>query len=446
VGAVRLHLADFTPPSTLRVYHDASQSEYRVQLEPGFGCLLQPRSLPEAALTLVNGPNDARIPVLGPADLLLTLDEQEIQMGLEPVLAWLRHLTLRTQDLDDALMRHRRPVVVQRLADLAAEAGNSSLGRQLDAASRRVSAHIVPPSRTGVGTRILVPPALTVQSPASASPWMDSQRMRLARQSDEVAAAFKEVDIPTFTAEVIAAHALNAKAYDAYHSTTMEGYRITPEVVDAIVAGNALPDGPTNAKDLEAAMNVQGYSHAFDRVLALASAHMSITREVVLDLHESLYRPSVEAGLMRPEDLRKWRTGPVGLAGFQHVPPNHLKLPDLMRGLEEFAVREDLTPMQRALLVHLEFVTIHPFSDGNGRIGRLLMNMALIETGHPWVTVLSDARTPFFKTIEAAQVRDETNPFIRFLKHEILGATRDLESNEKSARSRRRRGGRSSNA
>jgi Fic family protein len=268
--------------------------------------------------------------------------------------------------------------------------------------------------------------------------------MRLARQSDEVTAAFDGIDVSTFPPEVIEAHALDAKAYDAYHSTTMEGYRITPEVVDAIVAGNALPDGPTNAKDLEAAMNVQGYSHAFDLVLSLAAVRTPITRDVVLDLHESLYRPSVEAGLMKPADLRKWREGPVGLAGFQYVPPNHLKLPDLMRGLEEFAVREDLTPMQRALLVHLEFVTIHPFSDGNGRIGRLLMNMALIEAGHPWVTVLADARTPFFKTIEAAQVNDETNPFIRFLEHEILGAVTALQSSQKSARSRRRRGGRSS--
>ena len=252
-------------------------------------------------------------------------------------------------------------------------------------------------------------------------------------------AAFERTALPTFPTETLTAHALRAKAYDAYHSTTMEGYRITPETVDAIVAGDAHRDRPLTAQDLEASMNVQGYSHAFDLVLDLVAKRTPISSEVVLDIHEALYRPSVEAGLMKPGDLRKWRSGPIGLAGFQHVPPNHLKLSDLMRGLDEFAARQELTSMQRALLVHLEFVTIHPFFDGNGRIGRLLMNMALLSAGHPWVTVLADARAPFFRSIEAAQVRDETSGFISFLKHEIVTATNKLLLSERSMRTRSRR-------
>ena len=413
--------------------------QYRIMLEPGFGCWLQPRSLPKSALTTVHGPAGANIPVLAPSDLLLTLDEQEIRLGLEPILAWLRHLVITTKSLNDAITRHPRPVVIQRLADLAAEAGNASLARQFDAAARRVSAHVAPPARTGVGTRIVVPSILGAAPPAAASPWIDSQRMRLARQGDEVLAAFERTTLPTFPAEILTAHALRAKAYDAYHSTTMEGYRITPETVDAIVAGDAHRDGPLTAQDLEASMNVQGYSHAFDLVLDLVAKRTPMSSEVVLDIHEALYRPSVEAGFMKPGDLRKWRSGPIGLAGFQHVPPNHLKLSDLMRGLDEFVARHELTSMQRALLVHLEFVTIHPFFDGNGRIGRLLMNMALLSAGHPWVTVLADARAPFFRSIEAAQVRDETSGFISFLEHEIVTATNELVLSERSMRTRSRR-------
>lgn len=57
---------------------------------------------------------------------------------------------------------------------------------------------------------------------------------------------------------------------------------------------------------------------------------------------------------------------------------------DRVLGLEEFAARPDVDPVARALLVHLEFVTVHPFIDGNGRLGRLLMNYELIANGLPW--------------------------------------------------------------
>lgn len=61
-----------------------------------------------------SGPGRSRVPVLRPADLLLTLDEPEILLGVEQVVAWLRSLMLRTPDIDRALRSHRRPVVVQR--------------------------------------------------------------------------------------------------------------------------------------------------------------------------------------------------------------------------------------------------------------------------------------------------------------------------------------------
>jgi hypothetical protein len=67
------------------------------------------------------------------------------------------------------------------------------------------------------------------------------------------------------------------------------------------------------------------------------------------------------------------------------VPSNPKKIRDLIGGLERFAIRKDLSPIARALLVHLEFVTIHPFMDGNGRLGRLLMNQVLLGAGLPWV-------------------------------------------------------------
>jgi hypothetical protein len=435
---VNLHLGNFTPPEHLRVYHDSSKSQYKIVLEPGFDCQLQPRDLAEEGVVAVGGPGRSSVPVLRPAELLLTLDEPEILLGVEQVVAWLRNLTLRTPDIDRVLRDNRRPVVTQRLADIAMQAGNAGLAKQLDAAARRVSSTSAQPARTGVGTRIQVPQVFGARRVGTAKPWLDEQLMRLDRQLGDVARIVGDPRHTRVPESRLLAHARGAKVFDAYHSTTMEGYRIAPEVVESIVRGEASGGGPRDEQSLAAALAVQGYSRAFDLVLERARRRTPITQSLILDLHEALHRPAVDAGIVEASDLRVWRTIRVGLKGWQHVPPNHVKLPDLMDEFEAFASRTDITDIQRALLVQLEFVTIHPFFDGNGRLGRLLTNHALLSAGWPWITVPSDERLPFFRAMEEAQVSGGTDRFISFLWRHIKQANADIAN----AARRRRRGSR----
>ena len=440
--AVRLHLEDFSLPTVLAVQHAANQSEYALSLAAEFQLRLRPGHTPHERIVYLDVPGSDRVPVLAPAALLLTLDEPEVTRGIEAVTAWLRHLVVRQPELDAALEDQPRPVVLQRLADIAGAAGNPGLARQLDAAVRRVSATRATPARTGVGDRIMVPPAVLALPRGTGTAWGDEQRMRLERQTGDIAVALAPylADLPRFTARTLLANAQASKAYDAYHSTTMEGYRISKEMSDAIIAGAPLAGGPQDEETLRAAMAVQGYSHAFDLVLQHARGVEPITRGMILDLYEALFRPSVDAGRVEAYMLRGWRTSGVGLAGYRHVPPNPRKLHDLLTGLERYAADAAGDSVEssavRALVLHLEFVTIHPFLDGNGRLGRLLMNLELLRAGLPWVTVRADERIPFFKAIERAQVDGDVQPFAAFLGHLIRSATTEL-ANRPRARARR---------
>src|ERR1700733_15917475 len=91
LGAIKLHLEDFAPPEELLAHHTANQSEYALPLEPGFIMRLRPRAVPTVRLNLVDAPRGVKIPVLSTADIVSTLDEREINAGIEPVSAWLRH-------------------------------------------------------------------------------------------------------------------------------------------------------------------------------------------------------------------------------------------------------------------------------------------------------------------------------------------------------------------
>lgn len=440
LGAIKLHLEDFSPPEELLAHQSANQSEYALPLEPGFIVRLRPRAVATERLNFINAPGGARIPVLSAADLLATLDERELTAGIESVSAWLRHLVILTPELESASTDNPRAATLQRLADLAAALNNGPLARQLNAAARRVSARINSPSRTGIGTRIQVPPVLQHAPRGSGSPWLDEQTMRLARQETEIhtVVGTRAKALSTFPWRTLRAGAEQVKAYDAYHSTTMEGYRISREISDAIVRGDPLPDGPQDRETLQAAMAIQGYSVAFNEVLARAQKKAPVNTDLILDLYEALFRPSVDAGIIDSAALRGWRNSSVGLRGWRYIPPNPKKIPDLIGGLERFDARKDMSPIARALLVHLEFVTIHPFMDGNGRLGRLLMNHVLLSAGLPWVTIRSDERVPFFKAIERAQVDSDAVPFIRFAWHAVQQSAADLLDKQRGSKPARR--------
>src|SRR5258705_1901673 len=81
-----------------------------------------------------------------------------------------------------------------------------------------------------------------------------------------------------------------------------------------------------------------------------------------------------------------------------------------------------LTAVQRAALMHWGFETIHPFPDGNGRVGRLLLNLVLGAEGIPWVTIRAEERDAYFRALEQGQVDGDILPWGRFLAERVRRA------------------------
>ena len=71
-------------------------------------------------------------------------------------------------------------------------------------------------------------------------------------------------------------------------------------------------------------------------------------------------------------------------------------------------------PVELAAVVHLKFVTVHPFSDGNGRVARLLMNFVLHRRGYPMLDIPYAGRNSYYGALERAQVRREDSIFIQW--------------------------------
>ncbi len=207
---------------------------------------------------------------------------------------------------------------------------------------------------------------------------------------------------------------------DAYHSLSIEGYRVTPELIERVRSGAWNPAAHEQDREQRNAMAARGYWQAFQAV------QKSIVRTlkgenpglVAEEDHRAWYRemfaPSVTAGLLKPADLAGYRNAQVYIRQSMHVPLSREALRDAMPAFFDLLRAED-DPAVRVVLGHFVFVYIHPYMDGNGRMGRFLMNLMMASGGYPWTVIPISERKTYMETLEKASVKEDLGPFADFL-------------------------------
>ena len=129
--------------------------------------------------------------------------------------------------------------------------------------------------------------------------------------------------------------------------------------------------------------------------------------------YRNLFAPGVTAGIIRPSDLAGYRNGPVYIRQSMHVPPPKEGVRDLMPAFFNL-LRNEEHPAVRIVLGHFIFVYIHPYFDGNGRMGRFLMNVMMASGGYPWTVITVDKRDEYMNALEQASVNRDIVPFATF--------------------------------
>jgi len=207
---------------------------------------------------------------------------------------------------------------------------------------------------------------------------------------------------------------------DAYHSLSIEGYRVSAELIERVRNQSWNPDNNAEDREQRNALAARGYYLAYQVV------RDSVTRVlkgenpgiVVDETHRTWYRelfsPGVTAGILQPADLAGYRTDQVYIRRSMHTPPGRDAVRDLMPALFDL-IKEEPNPAVRIVLGHFMFVYIHPYMDGNGRIGRFLMNVILAAGGYPWTVIPVEERNAYMAALEAASVSNDIGPFTDFL-------------------------------
>jgi fido (protein-threonine AMPylation protein) len=214
---------------------------------------------------------------------------------------------------------------------------------------------------------------------------------------------------------------------DAYHSLSIEGYKVTPELIEMVTSGNWNPAGNLTHKEQVDALAARGYFETFEEVKESIKKIFEGKNpgKVADDDHGNWYRamfaPCVTAGLIRTADLAGYRNGQVFISNSNHVPMSREGVRDAMPALFEL-LQEEKEPAVRAVLGHFIFVFIHPYMDGNGRISRFLMNVMLASGGFPWTIIPVEKRDEYMAALEKASVDKNINDFAKFVG-DLVSAT-----------------------
>jgi Fic family protein len=192
-----------------------------------------------------------------------------------------------------------------------------------------------------------------------------------------------------------------------HHSTAIEGNTLTQSETQIVIEKGITIGGKSLIEHLE----VIGHKEALDFVIELASDQSPIGEREIREIHSLVMKGQGNG------DNGRYRNLDVKAAGTEYVYPSHLKVPELMLGFVSWlGGASDFHPVDLATEAHLRFVTIHPFRDGNGRVGRLLLNLLLLRHGYPIAVLHVGQRAEYIAALEAVQsggTRDGLDALVR---------------------------------
>lgn len=196
-----------------------------------------------------------------------------------------------------------------------------------------------------------------------------------------------------------------------YTSNAIEGNTLTRQETALVVEKGLTIEGKSLTEHLEAVNHAKAWG------LVKQWSHtqsLKITERRLLEIHNTL--------LHAIDDLHAgcYRTVPVRIAGSTVVMPNPVKVPILMKEFMEWLQKGTKDHIiTRAADAHLKLVTIHPFTDGNGRTARLLMNLLLLQQGYPPAIIAKEERRPYLNSIEKAQLHHRLEDYYRIITNAV---------------------------
>jgi len=214
-----------------------------------------------------------------------------------------------------------------------------------------------------------------------------------------------------------------------YHSNVMEGSSLTQQETRSIMLGNVTVSG----KPIKDVLEMQGHDEVVTKLLGMASGELNLSESRIKEVHRAIVR---EDEPTKQAQVGQWKTEPNYLHNFKgeridFLPPT--EVPDAMHKLLD-RTKADIERIERkakdaphpallAFAFHRDYVTIHPFHDGNGRTARIFSNLLLMRFGYPPVIIRVDEKETYNRYLAEVQVYGApTDLFDSFMAERLVRA------------------------
>lgn len=172
-----------------------------------------------------------------------------------------------------------------------------------------------------------------------------------------------------------------------YNSNAIEGSTLTLQETAMVLAGITI-----DKKPLKEHLEAVGHKDAFEYIQELVSDKIVLSEKIIKDIHSLVL-------IDRPQDRGVYRRLPVRILGAKVEPPHPylvgVKMEELMRNYS--SADNKLHDIEKVARFHLDFEGVHPFIDGNGRTGRLLLNLEIMKNGYPPISVKFTDRKRYYE-------------------------------------------------
>lgn len=180
-----------------------------------------------------------------------------------------------------------------------------------------------------------------------------------------------------------------------YNSNAIEGNTLTLRETDLVLRGLTI-----DRKPLKDHMEAVGHKEAFDYVRELVKEQVPMSESIIKQIHYLVLAD-------KKDDRGVYRRVPVHIMGAQHEPVQpYLIQPKMEQLMIDYGSSTEhiVTKLAR---FHIEFEGIHPFIDGNGRTGRLLVNLELMKAGYPPIDIKFTDRIAYYNAFDAYHVKHD---------------------------------------
>ncbi|MDE0119816.1 MAG: HsdR family type I site-specific deoxyribonuclease [Bdellovibrionales bacterium] len=201
-----------------------------------------------------------------------------------------------------------------------------------------------------------------------------------------------------------------------YNSNAIEGNTLTLKETKVVLEGITI-----GGKSVREHLEVINHNEAVQYLNELIKNKETLSEWQIKQIHSLVLKKidQKNAGVYRTEN--------VTIAGAEHTPPDYIHVPEEMKNLIKSYKEQwkSLHPVERAAFLHIDFVKIHPFVDGNGRTSRLIQNFELMKEGFPPIVIRKEKRLEYYNALDKAHTTGKSGDFIK-LSAECLEYSLDL--------------------